>query len=328
MGSEGWALRQRARLNLLRAQNCAHATLLSMEDVFCNRDPVLMRAATNLEGGVVGCGETCGVVSAGVLAIGGLLSTAGYQSPRAREQAIQRVAASYKSWFEGRFGTSLCRERVQVDFSTARGLLRYLIPGDRLLRCLEHIGLAAGFLTERLREELSAANKRESAREEKGEQAGGGPGEPHCTFTVLKMVYPEQIGFTDSLRWATTGLAGGIALTGAVCGALLGGILAIGLKYGYDARVTSRAALTAAFIRGHWNLLRHRHPGPPPREAFATSRFLAERFQRQFGSMRCEEISSRSFASAEDLRSFLESSLQCGEVLSWCGEQARRLVGA
>lgn len=327
MNSEGWALRQRARLNLLRAQNCAHATLLSMEDAFCNRDPILMRAATNLEGGVVGCGDTCGVVSAGVLAIGGLLSTAGYHTPRGMEQAIHRVAASYKSWFEGRFGTSLCRERVQVDFSTVRGLLRYLIPGDRLIRCLEHIGLAVDFLTERLREELRAVNKRESVREEEGEkQDGGGLREPHCAFTVLKMVYPEQIGFTDSLRWATSGLAGGIALTGATCGALLGGILAIGLRYGYDARVTSRAAVTAAFIKGHLNLLRH--PRTPPREAFATSRFFAERFQRQFGSMRCMEIAPRRFASAEELRSFLESSPQCGEVVSWCGQQVRRLVGA
>jgi hypothetical protein len=294
---------------------------LSLQEVFGWRDPIVLRAATNFEGGVVGCGETCGVVTGGILGIGALSASSRYPDAAAKEKAIYRLSDHYKKWFERRFGTSICRERVQVDLSTAGGLFRYLLPGDKLIKCLHHTGEAVWFLSERIREEMHSTRIQEIL----GAGKGGGPQEPHCTFTVLKQIDPGQIGSRDTLGWATTGLAGGVALSGSVCGALLGGILGIGLRYGYDVRSMSFWSIVAAFIRGHRNLLKGSQQ-EIPKEAFARSKCLATRFRQRFGSLRCQNIAKRSFISPDDLRRFLNDSKDCQTVFSWCEHEARELI--
>ena len=323
MWIEQWKVEQKARLNLLFAQNCAHATLLSLEDVLGWRNPLLLRAATNLEGGVVGCGETCGVVTGGVLGIGALLCSQEFENRGAREEAILRLSREYKSWFECRFGTSVCRERTSVDFSKTRGLVRYLLPGDKLLKCAHHIGRAVGFLTQRIRNEI------QSTRRDPGHGVAEveGPLKPHCCFTVFGRLGPTEVEADHALAWATAGFAGGVALSGSVCGALLGGILGLGLHFGYDPRSLGVAGITAAFIRGHRNLVRAPQPDLP-REAFARSGALAGRFRKRFGSLRCRDIAGRSFSTFNDVRIFLQDSGNCQTVLSWCEEEARSLVEA
>jgi len=323
MISGQWKLQQRARLNLLFAQNCAQATLLTLQEVFGWWDPIILKAATNLEGGVVGSGETCGVVTGGILGIGALACSETLSDPAAKEDAIYRLSGDYKRWFERRFGTSICRERVQVDFSKARGLVRYLLPGDKLIKCLSHTGEALWFLTERIREhrELQGNGSRETPEP----IDGVGPPEPHCAFSVLSRIVPEQLGSFERLGWATTGLAGGVAFGGSACGALLGGILGIGLQYGYDVRSMSFQSITAAFIRGHRNLLR-RSEQEPPKEAFARSLYLTEGFKRRFGSMNCRDIAHRDFSSPEDLRNFLNESSECRPVIAWSEDTARDLM--
>ena len=175
-------IRRRARWNLFYAQNCAQASLLTLGGAVQTSDPLLMRAATNLEGGCVGCGSTCGVVSGGVLGIGALLSRLPHAEPQRLEEDIYEVSVAYREWFEGRFGTSVCHERVHVDFGTLRGLLSYLFPGHKLLRCVHHIGEALVCLSDKVRE---AAEKKDLPL--RFDQATpGGPSEPHCAYTVFK----------------------------------------------------------------------------------------------------------------------------------------------
>ena len=320
MWVEKWKVEQKARLNLLLAQNCAHATLLSLEDVFRRRNPSVLQAATNFEGGVVGCGETCGVVTGGVLGIGALLYTQAFENREVREKAILRLARDYKSWFEGRFGTSVCRERTSVDFWKTRGLVRYLLPGDKLLKCLNHIGQAVWFLSQRIRTEVQRPSL------SRGNGGGGveSPLEPHCCFTVLRRLAPARVESDHALAAATTGLAGGVALSGSVCGALLGGILNLGLHWGYDPRSVGVAGIVAAFVRGHRNLVRPSSTNVP-REAFARSRALTDHFRQRFGSLRCRDIAGRVFSTSEQLRVFLRESRDCQAVLSWCEEESRSL---
>jgi len=317
----GWKLRQKARMNLLFAQNCAHATLLSLEDGLGWRDPAVLRAATNFEGGVVGCGETCGIATGGVLGIGSILAARGCRGEGSLEDSIQRVSAEYLAWFEQRMGTCLCRERTGVDFAKLRGLARYLLPGDKLLKCLGSIGEAVEFLCRLLLKETAGGG----AGPGPAAQDGGAVEEPHCSFTVLRSVQPAEVDSHPSLAWAASGLAGGVALGGSVCGALLGGILGTGLAFGYDPRTLGKVGITGAFIRGHWHLVRPPR-GELPQEAFARSRRLADGFRERFGSLRCRDIAGSSFGSFEELRRFLAESDKCRSVIAWCQEQGRRLV--
>jgi hypothetical protein len=319
--------RWKARQDLLYAQNCAQATLLTLGGTLQDADPALTKAATNFEGGCVGCGSTCGVVSGGVLGIGALLSRLPYDSTEDLESDMYGLSVAYREWFEERFGTSVCRDRVQVDFGTLGGLLSYLFPGDKLLRCLHHVGEALVCLTDMIRK---------SAEDRGfplvfGQGAAGGPSEPHCAYTVFKGLAARAGAPVIPVGWACTGLGGGVALSGAVCGALLGAILGLGLQYGYDPKAMGFGSIVKAFVVGHRNLVKHETlaRGPVedlPEEAFARSRYLADRFERAFGSLNCREITGRRFASADELRAFLPGSEVCREVFAWCDREATQLM--
>lgn len=318
---------RKARLNLVYAQNCAQATLLTLAGTLERSDQVLMKAATNFEGGCVGCGSTCGVVSGGVFGIGALLSSLPHGDPQQLEEDIYEASMGFRKWFEGRFGTSVCYERVQVDFGTLGGLLSYLFPGHKLLRCIHHIGEALVCLTDK----VSKAAEKRGVPLDFGPPKSGGPSEPHCAYTVFKALAARSGSPENSVGWACTGLGGGVALGGAVCGGLLGAILGLGLQYGVDPDSMGFGGITKAFVVGHHHLVKHEKfaEGPVeqlPKEAFARSRYLADRFEKAFGSLNCREITGRGFDSPQELRAFLPESEGCGKIFSWCEQEATKLL--
>jgi hypothetical protein len=321
-------IRRNARLNLIYASNCAQATLLTLDKAMDRSDPVLMKAATNFEGGCVGCGSTCGVVSGGILGIGALLSSLSQEDPRQLEKDIYEASIAYRKGFEETFGTSVCNERVEVDFGTLGGLLSYLFPGDKLLRCLQHIGEALVQVNDVV---VQAAEKRGlPLRFDKGMR--GGPGEPHCAYTVFQALAARSARQGNSVGWACTGLGGGVALSGAVCGGLLGAILGLGLEYGTDPAAMGFGGIVKAFVVGHRNLVKHETLARGavedlPKEAFARSRYLADRFEKAFGSLQCRDLVGRRFDSADELSAFLPESKVCREVFTWCEREAAKLMG-
>jgi C_GCAxxG_C_C family probable redox protein len=316
-------------VNLLYAQNCAQATLLSLQTSFASIDDTLVKAATNFEGGVVGCGSTCGVVSGGILGIGAVLSSrSSPEGPGAREQEIHHLSRHYLKWFENRFGTTLCRERTHVDFATASGLVRYFVPGLKLLKCLKHIGEAVSYLTQKI---PLASEKADLPGIPDPSQACV-PRDPHCACSVFRNLVAEAGERFSVVEGATTGLWGGVAMSGAACGALTGAILGMGLEFGCNLRAMSFTAITSSFVRGHHNLLRHKtlrksRPEELPGEAFARSRYLADGFQDRFGSLHCLDITGREFSGPEALRMHLQESDTCREVLLWCEREAAELIG-
>ncbi len=320
-------IKRKAQGNLLYALNCAQATLLTLGSTSERSDPVLMRAATNFEGGCVGCGSTCGVVSGGVLGMGALLASLPGQDPEQLESDIYEASIAYRKWFEDLYGTTLCQERVGVDFGTLGGLLSYLFPGDKMLRCLKHIGEALVFMNDEVRR--SAEKRNLPLRFDQG--VPGGPKEPHCAYTVFKALAARSGRQENSVGWACTGLGGGVALSGAVCGGLLGAILGLGLEYGIDPESMGYGGIVKEFVVGHRNLVKHETlaEGPVealPKEAFARSRYLADRFEKAFGSLNCKEIAGREFASPDELNTFLPESKVCGEIFTWCEQEAAKLM--
>jgi hypothetical protein len=320
-------IRRKARWNLVYASNCAQATLLTLASTMERSDPVLMRAATNFEGGCVGCGSACGVVSGGVLGIGAVLSSLPREDPRQLEHDIYEASIAYRKWFEDRFGTSLCYERIEEDLGTLRGLLAYLFPGHKLVRCLQHIGEALV----RVNDEVRQAAERRSLPLRFRTGMPGGPREPHCAYTVFKAIATRFGRPENSVGWACTGLGGGVALSGAVCGGLLGAILGLGLEYGIDPASMGFGGIVKSFVVGHRNLIKHeefvkRSVEELPKEAFARSRYLADRFEKAFGSLNCRDITGREFFSPDELNAFLPESEVCGEVFSWCEQEATNLM--
>jgi len=93
---------------------------------------------------------------------------------------------------------------------------------------------------------------------------------PQCVLSAVK----ETVGLvTDETIKASHGLSGGGALSGrGVCGALSGGLVALGAKRGRDADKLHRG-------RGMAN--------------FQAGRELVDRFNQTFGGLTCEELQVR-----------------------------------
>lgn len=105
-----------------------------------------------------------------------------------------------------------------------------------------------------------------------------------CSQCVLLAVQ-EVFGLeNEDVFKAATGFAGGIGFKGSVCGALTGGIMAIGLKYGRDVQT----------------FLRH-DPEKTRFKTFRLTRKLWKKFEKTYESCICQDIQKKIFGKSYDL---------------------------
>jgi len=110
----------------------------------------------------------------------------------------------------------------------------------------------------------------------------------HCSEAVL-IAMAEYMGVTsDLIPRVATGFGGGIAGSGSVCGALIGGVMAIGIKHGRN-KVTQT-------------------------EADQKTKSLARKFIREFkkiaGSTFCYDITRCDFNTLEGKKKFVEDGVR------------------
>lgn len=301
------------RFCLVKDMNCATATLEAFQDVFSLRDDLLLKTVTGFEGGVVAGGSTCGVITGGALGIAQLWRWRTAQDP-ATSPTLLRMIGDYVRWFDDTIGTTLCRERTGVDFHTASGLARYFLPGDRVLRCISQIGKALAHLEKTAAQTTFRADPSE----------GGAAMTRHCASTVLANVR-GQTGLGDvRVEQAAAVLSGGVGLSGGVCGALAGAIMAVNLLVGMDVRRSGRVKIMKDFTVGHINLL-IRQPRWMP-EPFGIGREIVRLFCEEAGSCRCREIIDRDLMSPVDLASHLSTSRTCRRLIDLSSDLASATI--
>ncbi len=293
------------RLCLVKDMNCASAALEAAQDVFGLNDDFLLKAMTGLEGGVVAGGSTCGVITAGALALSQLWREETGEDP-ATSPALMELTGDYVRWFEGTVGTTFCRERTGVDFYTARGLIRYFLPGDRVLRCVSHIGKALAYL------DKAGAEMVVRARDEQKDR----PAAPrHCASAVLEGIR-NRTGLGDRrIEQIAAALSGGVGLSGGVCGALAGAVMGVNLLVGMDVRRYGRVKIMRDFTVGHINLLIERPRWMP--EPFGIGRQLVDQFDQRAGYRQCRDIVGRTFTGPADFSTHLSTSPVCRELIEF-----------
>jgi len=118
-----------------------------------------------------------------------------------------------------------------------------------------------------------------------------------CVLHALQI----HLGLSDGeVLKAATALGGGVARTGETCGALIGGMMAIGLAFALPEMDDSRAS-------------------PPYMETVKRSMELTDRFKKEFGGTRCyqvqESLLGRHFnlRDTEDVAEFRKSGHQICE---------------
>ena len=275
----------------------------------------VLKAYTGLDGGVVGSGSTCGVVSGGAmglaishydeLMINGLPAQVG----------ILSLIGDYVKWFENNFNSAICKDRSGVDFYKVMGQIRYLIPGDKVAKCMWHIRSAIRHLYSDHQKELPAVDIDSFDKEE----------EPiHCAVQVLRGIRENTGIGNDNLEHLAFIFDGGVGLQGGVCGALAGAIMGINLLLGLNISDTSYYQSVKDFTVGHINLLRNKPVQNP--EPFNVGKQIVQQFKKEAGSMECKTITESRFSEWSDFQHHIKSSKKCERLIALSIDEASRAI--
>jgi C_GCAxxG_C_C family probable redox protein len=238
----------------------------------------ILKAATGLGGGIGHEGDTCGALTGGVLSLGlyHLDNDCNYLWPDCIE---------YYRRFNTHFGSSKCRDITGIKFKEGYDIRRFLLKGMKCLR-LVYTSIESIFDIVEIPERKSPS---------KGTYQVVPPFDIkkfHCAGTVLSHIESRLNLNIGPISRIARGFSGGIAFQGDICGALMGGVLALGIMYGTDLRKTQHSRLFRAGLAAMKEGSRvfqneHLHP------SFKTSLrvgMLYKKFVSQFGSADCIDI--------------------------------------
>ncbi len=279
-------------------------------------DPML-KAFTGLEGGLVASGSTCGVVTGGAAGIAmmnlDVLSRDGTEA----EAGVMSMIKDYMQWFGRNYGSCLCRQRTDVDFQRPWGQVRYLFPGDKVAGCMWHISGAVRYLHELQQQPLPDSPRSVSC------DAGR---VSHCATTVLAEIEKKTGLADDILNRIAFVFDGGVGLSGGICGALVGAILGINLKFGMDIRNISYLKNFNGFIAGHLNLLRKKPPSKA--EPFSVGNNIVQQFINQAGSVECATITGQTFSDYPEFCQYIDTASTCRELMDMAAKSAVAAIEA
>ncbi len=275
----------------------------------------MLKAFTGLEGGVVASGSTCGVVTGGAYGIALMHEDILKEKGVVAEVEVMDRVGEYVRWFENSFDSSICRERTGVNFYTGKGQLRYLLPGDKVVKCLWHIRGAMRHL-HACREKNPAGIPAEPRKID---------GEPiHCAQAVLRDIR-KRTGIGDPLLERLSFIFdGGVGFQGGVCGALAGAILGINLLLGWDIRNISYFEALKRFIVGHINLLSDNPIGKS--EPFFVGKNMVERFRQEAGILECRGITEKQFSGWDHFQQHISASDKCAALIAFAGSEASNTI--
>lgn len=279
------------------------------------KDNEMLKLFTGLEGGVVASGSTCGVISGGAMGLAISHYDEIIKNGLPAQIGMLSMVGDYVKWFGDNYGSTYCRERSGVDFYSAMGQLRYLIPGDKTLKCMWHLRGAMRHLYEYRKKELPIAKVNDDENQE----------EPvHCAKDVLTGI-KERTGIgNDALEQLSFVFDGGIGLQGGVCGAIAGAIMGINFLFGLNIRDISYFQSVKAFTVGHINLLRNKPIKTP--EPFNVGKQIIEKFKNEAGEMECKAITGKSFTEWTEFQSFIRSSEKCTGLIELVTNEASKAI--
>jgi hypothetical protein len=305
----------KADLCLFSTWNCAEATVQTAQDMISKQEDVLIKASAGLEGGIVSRGSTCGVVSGGALSLALMhredLLGGGVEA----EIGLLSAVGDYVNWFSERYGTTACRERSGVDLWTLQGFIRYMIPPDRMFRCLSHTSGAMQYLYDMQGYDLPMV---ESV------SMGSNTHPIHCAQSVLEEVR-KRTGIGDPLlEKVSTVLDGGVGLQGGACGALAGAVMAINVPMGINLRDASVLQAMIAFFSGHKHL--RSTDMNKTDDPYAVGKRIVERFTEDAKSIDCSAITGEDFSGWASFHRHMSSSDTCRRLLDLCISEATSAI--
>jgi len=274
---------------LFTTLNCCESQIIPFQNAHGFDNEELLKAVTGLAGGLYNRGSTCGVVLGAAIDLAMLKDVAVEKWTPDDQFSLLNQVADYVKWFEETFEGALCRDRTDLDFQTIRGKVGLLIP-KKAKGCVKQSALSMKYL---LTEGNIAEHKKSC------------PAYKHCATDVLQMVR-EKTGIGDvTIEQLATVFDGGIGMSGGGCGALAGGLIALGLQLGY---VHSKK--DAFKMRDIFRTI-------PRKFAKPANKFI-DLFEEKYGSLECQGIAGKKF---ENFDEFKKQRDKCQPLIEWVVEK-------
>ncbi len=285
-----------------------------MQDAFHDKDDILLKAVTGLEGGCVASGSTCGIVTGGALGIAMTFPNTSTTSAIPEKQAFDAVG-EYVEWFRQRYGTIQCSERHRVNFHTISGQLRYFLSVPKMARCFSQAGHAINYLTRHPHHTGGENIIREPLVD------GGGI---HCARMVLQKVRERTGVGHDRLEALSYIFDGGIALKGGLCGAITGGVMALNLVHGLHLRRMGYLSVIRMFLLGHVNLVKKNPMGKA--DTFFIGKRLVAAFRERMGALECRHITDSDFRDATAFQRHMQTAARCRDAIALSADLASECI--
>ncbi len=301
----------KAKGTYLSTCSCSLTQIKPFQEIFNLIDDAVLKAAVGLSGGMFSKGSTCGVVFSGALTLAMLMDKELIEWKSTDEIALHARIKDFVTWFHEHYGTTLCRERTNLNLWTRSGLLGIILPG-KLKICLTHTGGTSKYLYE---------NKDKTPRIT---QPSVSTTTFHCAKQVLEKIRKSTGIGNDALERISIALDGGIGLQGDACGAIAGAVMAISLKFAKNMRESNVFSNLARFLLSSRKLRNQKSFD----DFFSVGGKLMENIAEITNSLECRHIISKKFEGWEDFQQFgnSEYSLKCQEIIDFVSSITSQLL--
>jgi len=138
-----WPARVRARAhhNVSRYESCTQSIVAAFMDELGLSDPLVLRAAGGMHGGMVSS-LTCGIVSGAMMVLGLLIGRENLEEGMDGIFPIVVPGQDLVARLEKRLGSTSCREISGVDFRDLQQAMKFISSGENT-RCFDHVASGA-----------------------------------------------------------------------------------------------------------------------------------------------------------------------------------------
>jgi C_GCAxxG_C_C family probable redox protein len=138
-----WPARVRARAhrNVTHYESCTQSIVAAFMDELDVEDPLVLRAAGGMHGGMVSS-LTCGIVSGGMMVLGLLIGRENLEEGMDGIFPIVVPGQDLVARLGKRLGSTSCRELSGVDFTDLDQAVQFISSGENS-KCFDHVAAGA-----------------------------------------------------------------------------------------------------------------------------------------------------------------------------------------
>ncbi|MHA2019494.1 MAG: C-GCAxxG-C-C family protein [Promethearchaeota archaeon] len=292
---------------------CSLTQIKPFQEAFDKIDDDVLKAAIGLEGGMFQKGSTCGVVFSGALTLAMLMDSEISKWKAKDEIKLHGLIKDYSTWFNEKYGSTLCRERNGMNLWKLRGVLGCFLP-HLIYKGLSHSGGASKYLysIKDLEPEIDLNHDSDF------------PNRFHCAKQVLEKIRNETGVGNSTVERISLALDGGVGLQGGACGAMAGAVMAISLHLGKNFRKSGTLSNWKDFLQSPKKLSKQKSFD----DFFSVGGKLMDSFLELTPSFECKEICNTTFNSWKEFQQFgtSDSSKVCHELIDFAANKAIELI--